>query len=399
MTQIQAPIMPIVAELIAANPGTITLGQGVASYGPPAEVLDRVKNFGAALDEHRYQAVVGIPELLAQIEAKLANENATSCAGRSIVVTAGANMAFLSAIMAIADPGDEIILLRPYYFNHEMAIRMIGGVPKVVDTDAEYQPVLPAIRAAISSRTRAIVTVSPNNPTGATYAPAALREVNELCRERGIYHLSDEAYEYFVYGDAKHYSVASLPDSEPHTIAFYSLSKAYGFASWRIGYMVIPDGLRDSVVKVQDTNLICAPVVSQHAAVAALEVGRGYCDAQVQELSQIRTLTLSALAELRDVVTIPPAEGAFYVFLKVNRPVDAMDVTRYLIEKHRIAVVPGDTFGTTDGCYLRVSYGALDRETVREGITRLVEGLSQLPESLHRPSLPQSAVRPGSRLR
>ena len=383
MAEIQAPIMPIVAGWIRDNPGTITLGQGVVSYSPPPEVLSQVKAFGAKLEEHRYQSVVGIPELLAQIENKLVTENAIGLSEREIVVTAGANMAFLNAILAITDPRDEIILLRPYYFNHEMAIRMIGCQPVFVDTDEAYQPCVESLRKAINPRTRAIVTVSPNNPTGAVYAPSVLEEINTLCAEHGIYHISDEAYEYFVYEGSQHFCPASLVQSGGHTISLYSLSKAYGFASWRIGYMVIPASLYDSVIKVQDTNLICAPMISQQVAVKVLEVGRGYCDAKIRALSEIRARALATLGELKDVVTVPPAQGAFYFFLRLHQltdmPFDALEVTRYLIEKHRIAVVPGDVFGPANGCYLRVSYGALDKETVHEGINRLVNGLEQLP--------------------
>ena len=383
MEEIQTPIMPIVAGWIRDNPGTITLGQGVVSYSPPPEVLSQVKAFGATLDEHRYQSVAGIPELLAQIENKLVTENATCLSEREIVVTAGANMAFLTAILAITDPEDEIILLRPYYFNHEMAIRIIGCQPVLVDTDEVYQPCMELLRKAINQRTRAIVTVSPNNPTGAVYVPSVLEEINTLCAEHRIYHISDEAYEYFVYEGTQHFSPASLARSSGHTISLYSLSKAYGFASWRIGYMVIPALIYDSVIKVQDTNLICAPVVSQQAAVKVLEIGRAYCDAKIRALGEIRARALATLSELKDVVTVPPAQGAFYLFLRLHQlmdtPFDALQVTRYLIEKHRIAVVPGDAFGPVNGCYLRVSYGALDKETVHEGIARLVNGLRQLP--------------------
>ena len=130
--------------------------------------------------------------------------------------------------------------------------------------------------AAITPRTRAIVTISPNNPSGAVYPKATLAAVNALCSERGIYHISDEAYEYFVYDGAEHFSPASLPGATEHTISLYSFSKAYGFASWRIGYMVIPEALTVAVRKAQDTILICPPVVSQHAALGALAAPADY---------------------------------------------------------------------------------------------------------------------------
>jgi aspartate/methionine/tyrosine aminotransferase len=126
------------------------------------------------------------------------------------------------------------------------------------------------IEAAITPRTKAVVTVSPNNPTGAVYPESALREVNRICRERGVYHIHDEAYEYFTYGNARHFSPGSIAGSADHTISIFSLSKSYGFASWRIGYQVIPDHLFGAVNKVQDTVLICPPVVSQYAAVGAM---------------------------------------------------------------------------------------------------------------------------------
>ena len=119
------------------------------------------------------------------------------------MVTAGANMAFMHAVLAITAPGDEIILNVPFYFNHEMAIQMADCTAVRVATDAHYQPRLDALRAAITDRTRAIVTVTPNNPSGAVFSEASLREINTLCRERGIYHIADEVYEYFTYGAAR----------------------------------------------------------------------------------------------------------------------------------------------------------------------------------------------------
>ena len=260
MRMVQTPVIPVVGRLIRDNPGTISLGQGVVGYPPPLEALEAVARFAADPDNHRYGPVEGIPPLLEAIAAKLAADNAIASSDESrIVVTAGGNMAFANAVLAITDPGDEVILLEPYYFNHHMAVTIAGCRPVVVPTDAAYQPVVPRIEAAITSRTRAVVTVSPNNPSGAVYPEATLRAVNALCRERGLYHVHDEAYEYFVYDGARSFSPASAPGTAGHTISLFSLSKSYGFASWRIGYMVIPAHLFDAVCKIQDTILICPP--------------------------------------------------------------------------------------------------------------------------------------------
>ena len=137
-------------------------------------------------------------------------------------MTAGGNLAFASAVFAITDPGDEIIIQAPYYFNHEMAITMANVRPAIARTLDNYQLDLDAIRAAITPQTKAIVTISPNNPTGAVYPEADVRAVNALCAERGIYHIHDEAYEYFTYDGAKHFSPASIPGAPQRTPFHFS---------------------------------------------------------------------------------------------------------------------------------------------------------------------------------
>ncbi|MBC6472925.1 MAG: pyridoxal phosphate-dependent aminotransferase [Hormoscilla sp. GM102CHS1] len=379
MEAVQSPIIPVVGELIESCPGTISLGQGVVYYGPPPEAIARLDEFLADPENHKYKLVRGISPLLAAIEAKLLADNGMKINdSNSIVVTAGGNMAFVNAVLAITAPGDEIIIQTPYYFNHEMAIAIGGCRPVLVGTDANYQLRPQAIAAAITPKTRAVLTVSPNNPTGAVYSEAALREVNEICRSRGIYHISDEAYEYFTYNGVKHVSPGSFPESSEWTISLYSLSKAYGFASWRIGYMVIPQHLLSAVKKIQDTILICPPVISQYGALGALSVGRDYCQGYLRAIASVRQMLLESLQGLSGLCTIGPADGAFYLFLKVNSQMDALALVKRLIREHKVAVLPGDTFGMEDGCYLRVAYGALPKETAAEGIERLVRGLQAI---------------------
>src|SRR5256886_7889044 len=271
MQAVQTPVIPVVAELIRNSPGTISLGQGVVGYPPPQSAFDEVSAFLSDPQNHKYRPVQGIPALLDALAAKLQSENQINVKnGSVIVVTAGGNMAFMNAILAITDPGDEIILQTPYYFNHEMAVTIAGCLPVLVQTDQKFQLQPAQIRAAITPRTRAVVTISPNNPSGAVYPESALREVNRICQEKGLYHIHDEAYEYFVYGGAAHFSPASIPGSTRYTISLFSMSKAYGFASWRVGYMVAPRTMFESIRKIQDTILICAPAISQIAALGAL---------------------------------------------------------------------------------------------------------------------------------
>lgn len=381
MQAIQSPIIPIVGEWIRQTPGTISLGQGVVNYGPPQASIAQISHAFANPQNHKYQAVEGIPELRAAIAEKLRQDNQIKLTDQQrIIVTAGSNMAFVNAILAISQPGDEIILQTPYYFNHEMAIGMASCQAICVPTDANYQLKLDKIRAAITDKTRAIVTISPNNPTGAVYPRADLFAVNQLCRETGIYHISDEAYDYFTYG-VSHTSPGALPDSADHTISLFSLSKAYGFASWRIGYMVIPAHLHEAVRKIQDTILICPPVVSQYAALGALQVGKSYCNQYIKHIAETRKSVLQLLAPLQSVCAIPQTNGAFYCFLKVHTATPALTLAETLVREYQVAVIPGETFGISHGCYLRVAYGALDQASAIEGIGRLVRGIQTLVPS------------------
>ena len=383
LAAVQSPIIPIVMDLYRRHPGTVSLGQGVVGYGPPPGVAERIARFCETPAHHLYQPDEGLPELRAVIGEKLARENRIDAAGREIMVTAGANMGFLNALIAITDPGDEVILPRPYFFNHEMATRMAGAVPRIVACRPDHQLDLEAIAGAIGPRTRAVVTNSPNNPSGATYPEEAIRAVNALLAERGLYHLHDEAYEYFVHDGARHFSPGAIPGSERHTIEFWSLSKAYGFASWRIGYMVFPAGLMEGLLKVQDTNIICAPAISQRAALACLEAGVEYCRPHIEGFRPNRELLLDALAGLGDRVAVSPANGAFYVFVRLaDRGVgrDDLAVVRELIERYGVAVIPGSAFGVDEGCSLRLSYAAVDRDTMAVGARRLVEGLRAITD-------------------
>ena len=379
MDAIQAPVIAVVGDLIRQVPGTISLGQGVVHYGPPPSVLDAVRMALAEPATHAYGSGVGLPLLLERIVRKLSVENGIDLArGSKVMVTAGANMAFMHAVMAITAPGDEIILPLPFYFNHEMAIEMAGCRAVRVPTDDRYQLRVDAIASAITPRTRGVVTISPNNPSGAVYDEASLRAVNALCRERGVYHISDEPYEYFTYGSARHVSPGAFAGAHGHTISLYSLSKGFGFAGWRVGYMVYPERLAPPMIKSQDTILICPPIASQIAAAAALEVGRSYCEPFVRELAEIRQIVVSRLSELAPLVTVPAADGAFYCLLRVNTRCDPMTVCERLIREHQVAVIPGTAFGMIDGSYFRVAYGALNKATVAEGIGRLVQGLRQI---------------------
>jgi aspartate/methionine/tyrosine aminotransferase len=376
MAGVDTPIIPTIAALVRDNPGTISLGQGVVNYGPPAQAISALPGLMADGQLHKYQSVMGYPPLQDAIRHKLAEENGLPLGSESLLmVTAGSNMAFLNCVMAVGDPGDEFILPMPFYFNQEMAIRMCGCVPVPVPTHADWSLDVEALAAAITPRTRAIITVSPNNPTGAVYSEADLTAVNALCAKAGIYHFSDEAYEYFTYDGVRHFSPGSLPGAAAHTLSFYSMSKNYGMASWRVGYVVFPADLAEVMNKVQDTNLICAPVPSQLLALEALKLGRAWVQPKVQALAAVRETVYEALEGLGGLATFPRTQGAFYVLMKLPGIGDALAFNRFMAEKHHVASIPGFAFGLSDTAtanYQRLSYGALDAATVAQGVQRYV---------------------------
>lgn len=368
-------IIPAVAKLITANPGTIAMGQGVVGYAPPPSIWDHIATFQANPHNHIYQDVDGIPQLREALRTKITHENRIDCLDSEVIVTSGSNMAFLHVILAIADPVDEVIILAPYFFNHEMALRFANVVPVVVPSDADYLPDLDALSQAITPRTRAIVTVSPNNPTGAVYPEAILRAVNDLCAAHGVYHISDEAYEYFTYEDHRHYSPASASGATGHTISLFSFSKAYGFASWRIGYMLVPRHLYRPLLRIQDTNPLCPPVISQFAALGLLESGVEFVRASMQPLMNARAYCLQVLQQQQAFLETASPAGAFYFYIKLLTGGDSMQIVKALIAQHKIAVIPGAAFGDVSNCTFRVSYGAVGREHLAEGMDRLIRGL------------------------
>ncbi len=379
MEGVDTPIIPTIAAFVRNNPGTISLGQGVVNYGPPPQAIAALPSLMGDGSLHKYLGVSGHPGFIEAIHNKLAQENHIKLGTDAMVmVTAGSNMAFLNSVLAVADPGDEFILPMPFYFNQEMAIRMCGCIPVPVPTHADWSLDVAAMAAAITPRTRAILTVSPNNPTGAVYSEASLRAVNALCAQHGIYHFSDEAYEYFTYEGAKHFSPASIPGAMKHTLSFYSMSKNYGMASWRVGYVIFPANLFDAMNKVQDTNLICAPMPSQLLALEALKLGRNWVEPKVKALSEVRQTVYKTLEDLGDLVQFPQTQGAFYVLMKLPglaQGIQAIEFNRVMTEKFKVASIPGFAFGLTntqEANYQRLSYGALEAASVAEGVQRYV---------------------------
>jgi aspartate/methionine/tyrosine aminotransferase len=378
LSRVQQPVIPVMGELITQTPGTLSLGQGMVSWEPPAQVRTAaaaaLADPVASLD--RYGPVAGNPELRQALSQWLKKEHQLDLCCSELLITAGSNMAFNALVQVLCDPGDELILPVPYYFNHEMAIRLAGGIPVVVQTGVVPDP--QQLAAAITPRTRAIVTISPNNPSGAVLPRGVLEAINRLCADRGLLHISDEAYALFGHGSAKVWSPGSAAGSGAHTVTLGSLSKSHGMAGWRIGWAVVPPALMADLAKVQDTILIHPPHLNQRAALAALEAGGDWCRQQIATLLPRRQQVLKALqrADAPWELACQP-DGAFYALLKLQSSLRSDQAMERLIREHQVALVSGSSFGL-EGCWLRLSYGMLAEADLAEALKRLVGGLHEL---------------------
>ena len=355
----------------------VDLGQGVPFYGPPKEAMLAATEALQEESGFKYSPDSGFPALRETIARKLASENRVEADPSSnIMVTAGANQAFVNAILSITRSGDHVLVLSPYYFNHVMALQLAGCKPVIIDTDRNYQPIVERIGKRISKRARAIVLVSPSNPTGAVYSKDTINEIGALCAKNGIYLITDETYEHFIYDDAKFVSALSLDKEIGHTISLFSFSKSYGMSGYRIGYAIFPAGIYREMLKVQDTLTICAPSPLQVAAEAAMRLGAAYPKQFIPRIERVRKIFIQRLTGL-DFVEMPVTKGSYYFLLRLRTKKSDWNLAKRLIEKYGVITIPGGVFGTRYPA-LRVAYANVDESMAEKGISRLEKGLQEM---------------------
>lgn len=372
----EAPIVKLISDSKLPS-DVVDLGQGVPFYGPPREAMLAATEALQKESGFKYSPDSGFPELRETIARKLASENGVRVdSGSSIMVTAGANQAFVNAILSITRPGDHVLVLSPYYFNHAMAIQLAGCKPVVIDTDENYQPVVKRIREMMSKRVRAVVLVSPSNPTGAVYSKDTINEIGALCAKNGLYLITDETYEHFVYDDAKFVSALSLDKEIEHTISLFSFSKSYGMSGYRIGYAIFPASIYREMLKVQDTLTICAPSALQVAAEAAMRLGSSYPRQFIPRIERVREIFVRRLTDL-DFVEMPVTKGSYYFLLRLRTKKSDWNIAKRLIEEYGVITIPGAVFGTRYPA-LRVAYANVDESMAEKGISRLEKGLQEM---------------------
>lgn len=363
---------------LKGGPDDINMGQGMVYWPPPAASLQEVLAQVPA-DVHRYGPIEGLPALREALLKKCRERNGIE--GKEIHITCGGNQAFMSVVMTICDVGDEVIIFTPYYFNHLMALQLINAKAVLAPCRPDdLTPDLSVLPSLITPKTKAIVLISPNNPTGAITPPETIQKIQQLCLDKGLWLVADEAYEDFVFDGATHRSPTG-----PNVINIFTFSKSYGLAGWRVGYVLFPPELKEGMDKVQDTVPINACQISQRLALHALtNAGPQWVAQMVATLQRNRELAWDAVEPLRThherqgrtAPGVVRTQGSLYVFAKLPEGVDDMAAIKYLSHQHKVCVLPGKGFGAPG--HLRVSFGNLPPELCEQAALRLKQGLQDI---------------------
>lgn len=329
----------------------------------------------------KYTPSSGTKDLKDAIVGKLERENGVKVTPEQIVVSCGAKHSIYNAMQVLLDPGDEVILIAPYWMTYAEQIRLAGGEPKVVYTTGEsgFVPSYDALREAITPRTKAIIVNSPSNPTGAVLPRETLKEIATLALRHGLWIVADEIYERLVYGGATAPSLAALGrDVAERTITVGGCSKSYAMTGWRIGFAAGPVEVAKAMSNFQDQVTSNPTSFAQKGAVAAFNLDASSVEAMRAEFEARRDLIVGLLREVPDV-RVPEPKGAFYVFPDFSAYLtdgiaSDVELATYLLQEANVATVPGSVFEGAG--HLRLSYAA-SREDITRGVARIAEALGK----------------------
>jgi aspartate aminotransferase len=369
-------------------------GVDVISFGagePDFDTPERIKEAAVQAlrrGQTKYTEVAGIPELRAAVCQKFKRDNGLDYQPDEVLVSCGAKHALFNAVVALLNPGDEVLVPSPYWVSYPEQARLVGAVPVAVETrEATGFDLDPGrLRAALTPRTKLIVLNTPNNPTGAVFSPAALEAVAKLVVETKLLVVSDECYEALTF-EGRHVSIASLdPEVKARTLVVNTCSKAYAMTGWRIGYAAGPREVIRAMTDVQSQVTSNPSSVAQWAAVEALAGPQDEVAKMAGEFDRRRRLIVAGLNTLPGVSCVMP-KGAFYAFANVSglfgrrakgqaAPLrGSVAVAAFLLEQARVAVVPGVDFGSDD--HVRLSYATSDA-LIAEGLARMGAAIREL---------------------
>ena len=330
-----------------------------------------------------YTSNLGDMGLREQIAKKLHYQNNIPCKAENIMVSVGLSEAIFDALMAVLDPGDEILVPDPVWMNYVNVPKVLGAVPVSYTLKEEngYQMDLEEIREKITDKTKVLVLVTPNNPTGSMLSRETLEGLAKIAIEKDIVIFADEVYERLVYGDQEHVSIASLPGMAERTFTFNGFSKAYSMTGWRLGYVCAPLEYLKEVNKLHQNAVTCAPSFVQKAGIVALRDEENEVAEMVKEYKRRRDYAVKTINEIEGL-SCPAPTGAFYIFINC-KPVCAksgmtsQELADYLLEKAGICLVAGSVFGNGGEGFIRMSF-ANSYENIAEGLRKLKEAVDGL---------------------
>jgi aspartate aminotransferase len=366
--------------LKAAGRPVIGFGAGEPDFPTPDYIVEAAAAACYDPKNHHYTPVGGLPELRAAVAAKTLRDTDYQVDASQVLITNGGKQAVYNAFATLLDPGDEVILVAPYWTTYPEAIKLAGGVPVEVVTDetAGYLATVEQLEAARTSRTKVLLFVSPSNPTGAVYPPDQVAAVGRWAAEHGLWVVTDEIYEHLVYGDATNVSIATVaPELADRVIVLNGVAKTYAMTGWRVGWMIGPADVVKAATNLQSHATSNVSNVAQVAALAAVSGDLSAVAEMRAAFDRRRTLIVSLLSDIPGIVC-PEPQGAFYAYPSVKgllgRPLrgkvsnSSAELAGVILDEVEVAVVPGEAFGTPG--YLRLSY-ALGDDDLAEGIARI----------------------------
>ena len=366
--------------LIAAGRPVIGFGAGEPDFPTPDYIVEAAITACREPKWHRYTPAGGLPALKEAIAAKTARDSGYEVAPNQILVTNGGKQALYNAFATLLDPGDEVILPAPYWTTYPESIMLAGGKPVIVLTDetSGYRASIEQLEAALTPATKALVFVSPSNPTGAVYSPQMVKAIGEWALAKGIWVITDEIYEHLVYGDAVFSSIPTLvPELADRCVVINGVAKTYAMTGWRVGWMIAPADVTKAATNLQSHATSNVANVSQIAALAAVSGNLDAVDHMRVAFDRRRTLMVDLLNGIPGV-NCPLPEGAFYAYASVvellGKSIDgtvansSSELAAIILDKAEVAVVPGEAFGTPG--FFRLSYATSD-ENITEGISRM----------------------------
>lgn len=367
-------------QLRAAGEPVIGFGAGEPDFPTPSYIVEAAQQAVVDPANHRYTAAAGLPELCQAIADKTLRDSGVEVKASQVLVTNGGKQAVYTAFAAIVDPADEVLLPAPYWTTYPEAIKLAGGTPVDIfaGADADYKVTVEQLEAARTEHTKALVFVSPSNPTGAVYTPEETRAIGQWALEHGIWVITDEIYEHLVYDEAEFTSIVkAVPELADQTIILNGVAKTYAMTGWRVGWLIGPADVVQASTTLQSHLTSNVNNIAQKAALAAVAGPLDAVYAMLEAFDERRQTMVKMLNEI-DGFHCPTPKGAFYAYVDVagalgkhlaGQSVDtSADLAKVILEEAQVAVVPGEAFGKTG--YLRLSY-ALGMDELVEGVERI----------------------------